>query len=51
MRDVGNPTHYTMIHFVGDSIIVEGATDSLFPGLVNLRGTFSGSRRSIHQDA
>jgi ABC-type polysaccharide/polyol phosphate transport system ATPase subunit len=51
MRDVGNPTHYTMIHFVGDSIVVEGATDSLFPGLVNLRGTFCGSRRSIHQDA
>lgn len=38
------PDHYSMLHFVGDSIIVESATDDLFPGLVNLRGAYVGSR-------
>ena len=47
MADVGNQGHYTMIHFVGDSIVIEAATDDLFPGLVNLGGTFSGSRLTV----
>lgn len=42
--DAGSPDHYNMMHFVGDSIIVEASTDDLFPGLVNLHGRFSGSR-------
>ena len=37
------PDHYSMLHFVGDSIVIESGTDHLFPGLVNLRGTFIGS--------
>jgi ABC-type polysaccharide/polyol phosphate transport system ATPase subunit len=49
--DVGNPTHYTMIHFVGDSLVVEGLTNNLYPGLVNLHGTFCGSRPSAYRDA
>lgn len=47
MSDAGNPSHYSMIHFVGDSIVIDSTTDDLFPGLVNLRGTFSGSRSSV----
>jgi ABC-type polysaccharide/polyol phosphate transport system ATPase subunit len=44
LANEGCPDHYSMMHFVGDSIIVEAATDDLFPGLVNLRSEFSGSR-------
>lgn len=40
----GSPDHYCMMHFVGDSIVIEAATEDLFPGLVNLRSKFSGSR-------
>lgn len=49
IADVGNPSHYTMIHFVGDSIVIEGATGDRFPGLVNLRGKFAGSRLAFDQ--
>lgn len=44
LADAGSPDHYNMMHFVGDSIVIEAATDDLFPGLVNLRSKFSGSR-------
>jgi ABC-type polysaccharide/polyol phosphate transport system ATPase subunit len=47
LADVGSPDHYNMMHFVGDSIVIEATTDDLFPGLVNLRSVFSGSRRII----
>ena len=39
------PNYYSMLHFIGDSIIIESTSDDLFPGLVNLRGTFIGSSR------
>lgn len=42
--DIENPSYYTMIHFIGDSIILEASTDCVFPGFVNLNGTFTGSR-------
>lgn len=41
---IDRPDHYSMLHFVGDSIVIESGTGDLFPGLVNLRGTFIGSR-------
>lgn len=43
LGDVGQPDHYSMLHFVGDSVIVECSTESLFPGVVNMRGGFVGS--------
>ena len=48
MADGGDSSHYSMIHFVGDSLVVDGAAEDVFPGLVNLRGTFSGSRLAIN---
>ncbi len=41
--DGTDPHHYSMIQFVADSIIVEGVTDILFPGLANMDGRFEGS--------
>jgi ABC-type polysaccharide/polyol phosphate transport system ATPase subunit len=43
LGDANEPNYYSMLHFIGDSIVIESATDDLFPGLVNLRGTFIGS--------
>lgn len=45
MGDIEQPDHFTMVHFVGDSIIVEGNTDSIFPGLVNMRSAYIGSEQ------
>lgn len=36
-------THYTMIHFVADSVVFEAITDKSFPGLVNMAASFLGS--------
>jgi len=47
MSGGGDSSHYSMIHFVGDSLVVDAAAEDVFPGLVNLRGTFSGSRSAI----
>lgn len=38
------PDHYSMLQFIGDSIVIEGSTTDLFPGLVNLRGSFLASK-------
>lgn len=35
-----NPDHYVMIHFIGDSIVFQNATKSLFPGTTNLGSKF-----------
>jgi len=43
MGDIGQPDHYAMLHFIGDSIVFEAATNDVFPGLVNLESTFIGS--------
>lgn len=43
MGDIDQPDHFTMVHFIGDSIIVEASTTALFPGLVNLKSAFIGS--------
>lgn len=42
MGEIDQPDHYTMLHFIGDSIIFEGSTDGVFPGLVNLNSTYLG---------
>lgn len=39
--DQKGSNHYSMIQFVGDAIIFEGISETIFPGLVNLRGEVS----------
>jgi ABC-type polysaccharide/polyol phosphate transport system ATPase subunit len=46
LSGVENPQHYTVIHFIADSIIFEGVTRSLFPGLVNMHSSIHGVRVS-----
>jgi ABC-type polysaccharide/polyol phosphate transport system ATPase subunit len=46
LSGVENPQHYTVIHFVSDSIIFEGVTQSLFPGVVNMRSSVHEVRMS-----
>ncbi len=36
-------SHYSMIHFIADSVMFEAETTARFPGLVNLRGGYSGA--------
>ena len=43
-RGADNPQHYSIIHTVADSIVFEGMTRALFPGLVNMRSSFCGAR-------
>jgi ABC-type polysaccharide/polyol phosphate transport system ATPase subunit len=43
-RSADNPQHYSMIQTVADSIVFEGMTRALFPGLVNMRSSFCGAR-------
>jgi len=43
MGDIDQPDHFTMVHFIGDSIVIESITDATFPGLVNLNSSFLGS--------
>lgn len=31
--------HYSIIHFIGDAIIIESRSEAIFPGLVNLNGS------------
>jgi ABC-type polysaccharide/polyol phosphate transport system ATPase subunit len=50
MSGPGNPEHYSMIHFVADTVIIEAETDALFPGLVNLGSAFVGSRSIFSGD-
>ena len=39
-----NTSHYSILHFVADSIAIEAKVVNLFPGLVNLGAEFIGSR-------
>jgi ABC-type polysaccharide/polyol phosphate transport system ATPase subunit len=40
LSGVEQPSHYSIIQFVADSIVFECETDAKFPGLVNMCGTF-----------
>jgi ABC-type polysaccharide/polyol phosphate transport system ATPase subunit len=39
-----NPQHCSIIQILADSIVFEGMTRALFPGLVNMRSSFRGAR-------
>jgi ABC-type polysaccharide/polyol phosphate transport system ATPase subunit len=43
MGEIDQPEHFTMLHFIGDSIIFEAFTADIFPGLVNMKSTYLGS--------
>lgn len=43
-RSADNPSHYSMIQTIADSIVFEGMTRALFPGHVNMRSSFRGAR-------
>ena len=38
-----DPHHYSIIQFIADSIVIEGMTKDLFPGLINMNSEFLGS--------
>jgi len=44
LSDHQQPQHYSMLHFVGDSAIIECSTSYLFPGVVNMYGGYKGSK-------
>ncbi|WP_179867915.1 ABC transporter ATP-binding protein [Rhizobium anhuiense] len=44
ISDTDHSNHYSMMHFIGDSVTIEGITDSVFPGVSNMRGEFQKSK-------
>jgi len=40
LGSLDSPEHYSMIHYIGDSVVFEAATDAPFPGLVNMQSIF-----------
>lgn len=41
--ELDHQNHYSMMHFIGDSVTIEAITDDIFPGLSNMRGEFRSS--------
>ncbi|MBY5774953.1 ABC transporter ATP-binding protein [Rhizobium leguminosarum] len=44
IHNADHSSYYSMMHFIGDSVTIEGVTDSIFPGISNMRGKFQSSK-------
>lgn len=44
LSGIEQPDHYSILHFVGDSEVIECSTKALFPGVINMRGDYVGSK-------